>query len=173
MAESAASAPPPRPGPPLIPPPRASQTPAGPFVAGRPAAGEGAEGDEEAWPALVSAPGSAPGFAAGGGGEDDGPPLEELEAQMGRELAARDSSAAAVAPAARRRAAAPDEDEDDGARGGKAPLPELDSLVARIPEDVRATLEELFRARFVAVKKLPKKLLQPAASKNPATDAAH
>jgi hypothetical protein len=39
-------------------------------------------------------------------------------------------------------------------------LPALDELVARIPADVRETLEELFRARFVTVKRVPKKALK-------------
>jgi hypothetical protein len=91
--------------------------------------------------------------------------MEELEAQMRGELAARDASAAA-SPAARRSAAAATEDDD--ADGKSAALPELDTLVARLPAEVRETLDELFRARFVAVKKLPKKLLQPATTKGPA-----
>lgn len=39
-------------------------------------------------------------------------------------------------------------------------LPKLDDLVARIPSNVRDTLEELFRARFVSVKRIPKKALK-------------
>lgn len=40
-------------------------------------------------------------------------------------------------------------------------LPKLDELVAQIPVGVRETLEDLFRARFVAVKRVPKKALKP------------
>lgn len=40
-------------------------------------------------------------------------------------------------------------------------LPRLDELVARIPTEVREALEDLFRARFVAVKRVPKKALKP------------
>jgi hypothetical protein len=40
-------------------------------------------------------------------------------------------------------------------------LPKLDELVARIPTGVREALEDLFRARFVAVKRVPKKALKP------------
>ena len=40
-------------------------------------------------------------------------------------------------------------------------LPKLDELVARIPAGVREALEDLFRARFVAVKRVPKKVLKP------------
>lgn len=39
-------------------------------------------------------------------------------------------------------------------------LPALDELVKRIPADVRATLDELFRAKFVAVRRLPKTALK-------------
>lgn len=40
------------------------------------------------------------------------------------------------------------------------PLPKLDELVAQIPSNVRDTLEELFRAKFVTVRRVPKKLLK-------------
>lgn len=39
-------------------------------------------------------------------------------------------------------------------------LPPLDELVAKIPADVRDVLEDLFRARFVTVKRFPKKALK-------------
>lgn len=39
-------------------------------------------------------------------------------------------------------------------------LPDLDELVARLPAEVRETLEDLFRARFVAVKRVPRKALK-------------
>ncbi len=39
------------------------------------------------------------------------------------------------------------------------PLPSLNDLVQRIPPEVREALEDLFRARFVAVKRVPKKVL--------------
>lgn len=38
-----------------------------------------------------------------------------------------------------------------------APLPKLDDLVARIPAPVRETLDELFRAKFIAVRRYPGK----------------
>ncbi|HUR57968.1 MAG TPA: hypothetical protein VM029_09690 [Opitutaceae bacterium] len=40
------------------------------------------------------------------------------------------------------------------------PLPPLDSLVQQIPADVRATLEELFRAKFIRVQRVPRKALK-------------
>jgi hypothetical protein len=39
----------------------------------------------------------------------------------------------------------------------KGALPPLDELVNKIPAAVRDTLEELFRAKFVTVKRVPKK----------------
>lgn len=39
-------------------------------------------------------------------------------------------------------------------------LPSLDELVKKIPAEVRETLEELFRARFVTVKRVPKRALK-------------
>ena len=41
-----------------------------------------------------------------------------------------------------------------------APLPELDELVNRIPAPARAILEELFRAQFVTVKRIPSAALK-------------
>lgn len=43
----------------------------------------------------------------------------------------------------------------------KGPLPPLESLVQRIPADVRETLEDLFRAKFVTVRHVPAKALKP------------
>lgn len=40
------------------------------------------------------------------------------------------------------------------------PLPDLDVLVARIPPEVRESLEDLFRARFVRVARVPRKALR-------------
>jgi hypothetical protein len=39
-------------------------------------------------------------------------------------------------------------------------LPPLNDLVQRIPAEVREVLEDLFRARFVSVKRIPKKALK-------------
>jgi hypothetical protein len=41
-----------------------------------------------------------------------------------------------------------------------AKLPSLDELVQRIPPDVRELMDELFRAKFVRVQRVPKKALQ-------------
>jgi len=40
------------------------------------------------------------------------------------------------------------------------PLPALVDLVNRIPPEVREALEDLFRARFVTVKRVPAKALK-------------
>jgi hypothetical protein len=39
-------------------------------------------------------------------------------------------------------------------------LPPMDDLVQRIPATVRATVEELFRARFITVKRIPQSALK-------------
>ena len=54
-----------------------------------------------------------------------------------------------------------DEDVDDKTAGGAGKtLPALDALVARIPGETREVLEELFRARFVKVSKIPRKRIE-------------
>ncbi|MFI5335641.1 MAG: hypothetical protein ACHQ5A_02580 [Opitutales bacterium] len=42
-----------------------------------------------------------------------------------------------------------------------APLPALDGLVQRIPAEAREVMEELFRAKFVTVKRVPRSALKP------------
>ncbi|MBC8010919.1 MAG: hypothetical protein H7067_12580 [Burkholderiales bacterium] len=88
---------------------------------------------------------------------------------MRGEIASRGDSRSPAAPrASARRPATEDDDDDAPSGGGKgAPLPELDALVARLPAEVRDTLDELFRARFVSVKKLPKKVFRAASDKTP------
>ena len=49
------------------------------------------------------------------------------------------------------------------------PLPALDEVVARIPEHVRETLEELFRARFTTVQWVPAELLKTPSGDGPAS----
>ncbi len=109
-------------------------------------------------PAFVSAESFSDPFTGGG----DGPSLEELEAQMGGEIAARDGAAGSVRSS--RPAASPREEEEENSASSSA-LPDLDDLVARLPGEVRETLDELFRARFVKVRKLPKKVFESAVTK--------
>jgi hypothetical protein len=49
-------------------------------------------------------------------------------------------------------------EEIEPANGSR--LPPLAELVAKIPPEVRETLEELFRAKFVTVRRVPKKALK-------------
>ncbi len=125
--------------------------------------GAGSDLDDDAQPAFVASGAGADAdeasFSTGSVfGEDDGPPLEMLEAQMGGEVSARDRASANTKPVSRRAA-----DEDDDA--ASVALPELDTLVGRLPPEVRETLDELFRARFVTVKRPPKKVFKPLSAK--------
>lgn len=54
--------------------------------------------------------------------------------------------------------AQPKEEAGDDAAAGA--LPPLNDLVQRIPAEVREALEDLFRAKFVAVKRVPKQALK-------------
>jgi len=40
------------------------------------------------------------------------------------------------------------------------PLPALDEMVQRIPAEVREVLEELYRAKFTAVRRVPMKFMK-------------
>jgi hypothetical protein len=48
--------------------------------------------------------------------------------------------------------------KNDGESAG--PLPALDGVIEQIPADVRATLDELFRARFVRVQRIQESALK-------------
>ena len=102
----------------------------------------------------------APPVAPPPGDDDSGPPLEAMEAQMRAELAGRNGRA----PVRSKPARGPDEEQENP----PAVLPALDTLIARLPDDVRATLEELFRVRFQAVRQIPRKALVTATG-NPLT----
>lgn len=75
-------------------------------------------------------------------GDEPSLPAEETERAMLAEL--RERGEAPV-----RRAAAPDRDE------APVRLPPLDELVKRIPPQVRDTLDDLFRAKFTGVRRVP------------------
>jgi hypothetical protein len=45
-------------------------------------------------------------------------------------------------------------------REDAAPLPKLEDLVQKLPADTREVLEDLFRVRFVSVKRVPKSALK-------------
>jgi hypothetical protein len=75
-----------------------------------------------------------------------GPSAEEEVAFLAQE---RESGAIAAAPLPP--AGMPEE---------KADLPPMEDLVKRIPAPARELMEELFRARFVTVKRLPQSALK-------------
>ena len=81
--------------------------------------------------------------------EEDEPslPAEETERAMLAELRERGE-----APVRRAAAAAADE--------APVRLPPLDELVKRIPPQVRETLDDLFRARFTGVRRVPAEALK-------------
>ncbi|MEN9841200.1 MAG: hypothetical protein RL376_1000 [Verrucomicrobiota bacterium] len=159
VAESVASAPPPR-GLPLAALAPARNSAAAPVaVTSAPHAGGGEAGNE--WAEAI-----APSDAGVPTGEEDGPPLEELEAQMRVEVAASDATQQVRKP----RPKAPSGDDNDAeAEGGRVsgPLPELDALLGRVPPEVRETVEELLRVRFAAVKRVPAKALVAASGSKP------
>lgn len=78
-------------------------------------------------------------------------PDAAVEEAMRAELASREESL----PKARSRA-----NQDDTLEGG--PLPKLDDMIAQIPNRVIDTLDELFRAKFESVRRVPAAVLKPA-----------
>ena len=85
-------------------------------------------------------------------GEEEGPATWQDEAAESEYRAEARDRGEVVAPPKPKEEAADDSDAK--------PLPSLDELVQRIPADVRETLEDLFRARFVTVKRVPKQALK-------------
>lgn len=91
-----------------------------------------------------------------GAGDDEAPewPDETVEAAMIAEQRERNDDAPPSPRAPRpTREAGADEDAAE-------PLPKLDALIEKIPPDVRETLDELFRARFTSVQRVPKHALK-------------
>ncbi len=81
---------------------------------------------------------------------DDGAPHDDAdEVAMIGELRARGETGFSRPP--------PSESEDSEA---KTALPALDELVSRVPAEVRELLDELFRARFTAVRRMPARALK-------------
>ena len=93
-------------------------------------------------------------MSAAGDGEASAPvgPSEAEEAAFLAEQAASEASFQAA------RAAPVTAAEADAADG--KPLPPLDDLVARIPAPTRALFDELFRAKFITVKRVPRAALK-------------
>lgn len=87
--------------------------------------------------------------------EEDAPhfPDDETEMAMRSELRARGESVEL------RRAPTAEPEE-------VAPLPPLDQLVSQLSPEVREVLDELFRARFTAVRRVPAQALKESVGKN-------
>jgi hypothetical protein len=87
--------------------------------------------------------------------DEEGPvwPDEAAESAMRVEVEARGETLSSRA--ARESAEAAEE-----AASEKKNLPPLAELVGQIPENIRETIEELFRAKFVSVKRIPKTALK-------------
>jgi len=86
---------------------------------------------------------------------DDGAPVGPADGEEASFIAEqREQGFSAPTPAANRAAAA--EAEPDA----KAPLPPLDDLVNRIPASTRELMDELFRAKFITVKRVPRSALK-------------
>lgn len=93
--------------------------------------------------------------AEGSAFDDEGPvwPDEAAESAMRAEVASRGETLSSKAAREAAEAAAEEAAE-------KKDLPKLDALIGRIPADVRDTLEDLFRVKFVKVARVPKKALK-------------
>lgn len=107
-----------------------------------PAADGGAEGESAEEAVTAVSPTSA-------GPEEEAPlPGEETERAMLAELRERGEAAAPARPA------------EVASEETPARLPPLDELVPKLKPEVRELLDELFRARFTAVRKVPAKALK-------------
>jgi hypothetical protein len=98
-------------------------------------------------PPVTAAEDASEAVAAAAEGAPNAWPDESAESAMLSELKSRGE---VVAPAS-----AEAVEEIDPKK-----LPPLGELTERIPEEVRATLDELFRAKFVRVVRVPKKSLK-------------
>lgn len=80
---------------------------------------------------------------------DEGAPTGPSESEESAFLAEQREQGFVAPSPSQANAASPEVEEKKG------PLPPLDDLVARIPPATRELLDELFRAKFVAVKRVP------------------
>lgn len=85
---------------------------------------------------------------------DEGAPVGPGEGEEAAFLAEQRT----IEPAGMRRGANGAQADDEG--DATAPLPPLEDLVNRIPAETRALMDELFRAKFVTVKRVPKSALK-------------
>lgn len=86
----------------------------------------------------------------GATGPEDGAPVGPSEGEEAAFLAEQRTAEPAYGP--RQNGAAAEEPV--------GPLPPLEDLVSRIPAPTRALVDELFRAKFVTVKRVPRSALK-------------
>ena len=116
------------------------------------AASRVAVGDRPAGEAAIGTTDGASAIAVPASPDDGGPAPEFDESMESAFLAeARERGEPVVPPKAR---------EEPAEENETRPLPPLNELVERIPPEVRETLEDLFRARFITVKRVPKRALK-------------
>jgi hypothetical protein len=113
----------------------------GPARRSSPAASEGGGAEDEAARAWPGESDEAAYLAAAGEDADSSAPEFSPDGGPGPAFAERGP---ARTPAA-------------GEGAGEAELPPLEELVERVPAEVRAALDELFRAKFVAVRRLSRR----------------
>jgi hypothetical protein len=80
-------------------------------------------------------------------------PAESAESAMLAEVRVRDTQPLSAA-------GGPDVASPLPSAADKKNLPPLDPLVARLPAETRAALDELFRAKFTAVRRVPESALK-------------
>lgn len=85
---------------------------------------------------------------------DDGAPVGPSEGEEASFMAEQREQGFSISVATASRAAVDSEPDD------KKSLPPLDDLVQRVPAGVRQLMDELFRANFVTVKRVPKSALK-------------
>ncbi|MBI5425579.1 MAG: hypothetical protein HZA32_15985 [Opitutae bacterium] len=83
---------------------------------------------------------------------DDGAPVGPADGEEAAFIAEQREQGF-IAPAATPAAAVAEPDD-------KSPLPPLDDLVNRIPAATRELMDELFRAKFITVKRVPRSALK-------------
>ena len=108
-------------------------------------------------PAATS-PGSGGGYDSSStmpAPDDDGPQWPDAAAESGMRAEAASRGETLSSKAAREAAEALAE-----AAAEKRNLPPLDDLIAKIPTEIRDTLEDLFRVKFNKVARAPKKSLK-------------
>jgi hypothetical protein len=108
-------------------------------------------------------------FESASGGVPEGAPMDESprwpdETSESAFLAEQGSGGAAATAGTQRAVFTPKKNSEGSEAGAAADvpavLPPLQSLVDRISESTRETLEDLFRARFVSVKQIQKDALK-------------